>query len=130
MSDYTVPTDPADPETAGYELIVKLPTEIMAEPGVILHPLIEVLQDYTGLLGAQDAFAGMEWQDVRQVAAAVSFDITQRDNPGEFLRSRAKNVLAGSDNMPWRDRTRVARALSIAADLCGQPSHPDGTVTP
>lgn len=113
---YTVPENPADPESAAYEMIVRMPELVMAKPGRVLHPIIEVLQDYTGLLAAQDALAGLAWDDARQIAAAIAFDLCNRDEPGDFLRSRARNALSGADNMGWKDRARVARALSLAGD--------------
>lgn len=113
---YVVPENPADPEAAAYEMIVQFPAAVLAEPGVILHPLIEVLQDYAGMLQAQGAFAGLAWEDAKNVAAAVAFDLCQRDEAAEFLRWRARNVLAGADNMTWASRENVARALNVAAD--------------
>lgn len=112
-----MPENPVDVEAAAYEMIVRFPTEILTKPGRVLHPLIEVLQDYASLLGAQDAMAGMVWEDAKQVAAAIAFDLCLRDEPGEFLRKRSRNALAGADNMAWKDRARVARALSIAASV-------------
>lgn len=114
---YVVPEDPADPEAAAYELIVRFPTEILAEPGRLLHPLIEVLQDYTGMLSARDAMAGLVWADAKQIAVAIAFDLCQRDDPGGFLRLRARNAESGADNMAWHNRARAARAMQIAAEV-------------
>ena len=114
---YVAPEDPADPEAAAYELLVRFPAAVLAGPGVILHPLIEVLQDYAGMLQAQGAFAGLPWEDARNVAAAVALDLCNRDDAADFLRWRARNVLAGADNMTWRNRENVARALNVAAAM-------------
>jgi hypothetical protein len=112
---YIVPDNPADPEAAALELIVRL-------PGDIFHTdaFTTVLQDYCGALDVEGAFAGLSWADAKQVAAAVSFDVVSRANDAApFLRNRARNVLAGTDNMPWENRQRAARALNIAAAVLG-----------
>jgi hypothetical protein len=111
---YTVPDNPADPEGAALELIVRLPADILHTTRFTAE-----LQDYCGVLHAEGAFAGLTWADAKQVAAAVSFDVVTRDNAADFLRNRARNVLAGTDNMPWRSRDRAARALNIAATVLG-----------
>ena len=49
----------------------------------------------------------------------MSFDACTRDDAADFLRNRARNVLAGSDNMEWDNRERAARALNIAATVLG-----------
>ena len=59
--------------------------------------------------------AGLGWPDAKNIAAAVSFDVCTRDDAADFLRNRARNVLAGTDNMPWENREGAARALNIAA---------------
>lgn len=114
---YALPENPDDPEAAALELIVRIPTEVMAEPGRLLHPLIEVLQDFTGMLSVEGAFTGMVWPDAKQIAAAIAMDLCTRDDAGDFLRYRAGNALSGADGMVWRDRDLVARALTLAADL-------------
>ena len=120
MNDtYTPPENPADPEAAALEMIVKIPTIYLAEPGRLLHPLIEVLQDLTGLLSAAGAFTGMVWPDAKQAAAAVAFDVCLREYPAVMLRERAANAASGADGMDWQDRERAARALRIAADILG-----------
>lgn len=114
---YTIPDNPADPQAAALEMIVRFPTEVLAEPGRLLHPLIEVLQDFTGMLQAEGGFAGMVWPDAKQVAAAIAVDLCTRDDAATFLRSRADNALAGVDGMVWRDRLAVARTLNLAANV-------------
>jgi hypothetical protein len=114
-SIYEVPDNPTDPEAAALEL--RLPVEI-------LHPqfpdmLTEVLQDYCGVLDAEGAFAGLSWADAKNIAAAVSFDAVTRDDAADFMRNRARNVLAGTDNMDWENRDGAARALNIAATVLG-----------
>jgi hypothetical protein len=78
-----------------------------------------VLQDYCGVLHAEGAFAGLAWDDAKAIAAAVSWDVIARDDAADFLRNRARNALAGADNMPWVDREGAARALNIAATVLG-----------
>ena len=113
-STYTVPANPCDPEAAALDLIVQLPAQLLDT-----HAFTAVLQDLCGLLHAEGAFAGLSWDDARQVAAAVSFDVAQRDDAADFLRSRARNVLAATDNVPWQNRDGAARALNIAATVLG-----------
>ena len=42
-----------------------------------------------------------------------------RDDAEPFVGGRARNMLAGVDNMPWEDRVGVARALNSAATVLG-----------
>lgn len=79
----------------------------------------DVQQDYCGVLHAEGCFAGLTWADAKAIAAAVSFDIVTRDDAADFLRNRARNVLAGTDNMVWKNRQGAAQALSIAATVLG-----------
>jgi hypothetical protein len=81
--------------------------------------LTEILQDYCGVLHAEGAFAGLAWADAKPVAAAISFDVCNRDNAADFMRWRAGKILAGADNMPWGNREGAARALNIAATVLG-----------
>jgi hypothetical protein len=78
-----------------------------------------VLQDYASVLHAEGALAGLCWRDARHVAAAISFDVVNRDDAADFLRNRARNVLAGVDNVAWHDRDGAARALNVAAAVLG-----------
>jgi hypothetical protein len=57
-----------------------------------------------GLLGcsSEGVFAGLSWADAKQLAAPVSFDMCMRDDAEAFVRNRARNVLAGVGNMPWK----------------------------
>jgi len=114
MTTYTVPNSPADPEAAALELIVRVPAEVLHTDA-----FTPVLQDYCGVLHAEGAFAGLAWDDARRVAAAVSFDACTRDDAAAFERNRARNVLAGVDGSPWRNREGAARALNIAATVLG-----------
>ena len=114
---YTVPTNPTDVEAAALELIVRLPREVLTDE--CPDELTAALQDYAGVLHAEGAFAGLSWADAKAIAAAVSFDVMQRDDAADFLRNRARNVLAGTDNMEWHNREHAARALNIAATVLG-----------
>jgi hypothetical protein len=63
-----------------------------------------VLQDYAGALHAEGAFAGLSWAGAKNIAAAVSLEVTYRRDGAAFLRNRARNVLAGVGGMvgePW-----------------------------
>jgi hypothetical protein len=113
-TDYTVPDNPADVEAAALELIVRLPGQIMHTDA-----LTEVLQDYCGALHAEGALAGLSWADAKNVAAVVSFDVATREDAADFIYNRARNVLAGTDNMPWENREAAVRALNIAATVLG-----------
>ena len=117
MTAYTVPKHPTDPEAAALELIVRLPVEVLHPQ--FPHMLTEVLQDYCGVLPTEGAFAGLSWADAKNIAAAVSFDAVTRDGAADFIRNRARNVLAGTDNRAWHNRDGAARALNIAATVLG-----------
>jgi hypothetical protein len=91
-------------------------------PGEVLHTpadMCEVLQEFCGVLQLEGCFAGLSWADAKAIAAAVSFDAVTRDDAADFLRNRARNVLAGTDNMEWQNREGAARALNIAATVLG-----------
>jgi hypothetical protein len=118
---YDVPDNPADPETAALELIVRMPTSIsdrLTEAAYVLG-LTEILQDYCTVLDAEGAFTGLSWADAKPIAAAICFDVCNRDDAADFMRNRARNILAGTDNMVWQNREAAARALTIAASVLG-----------
>jgi len=46
-----------------------------------------VLQDYAGALHAEGAFAGLSWADAKNIAAAVSLEVTYRGDGAAFLRN-------------------------------------------
>jgi hypothetical protein len=54
----------------------------------------------------------------KNIAAAIAFGITQRDDAQEFIAKRARNVLGG-DGMMWDDQQGAYRALNIAATVLG-----------
>jgi hypothetical protein len=115
MATYTLPRSPVDPETAALDLIVRLPIDLLDAEG--LRP---VLQDYSGVLHAEGVFAGMSWADAGRVATVVAFDVCLRclrDDTADFLRDRARIVAAGTDDVAWHDRARVAQALDAAATV-------------
>ena len=111
---YKVPENPADPEAAALELIVRLPQQILHR-----DDFTPVLQDYCSILDAEEAFAYLSWADAKQVAAAVSFDIVSRDDAQEFIANRARNILSGRDGIEWDDRDGAVRAFNIAAEVLG-----------
>lgn len=111
---YAIPDNPADPEAAALELIVRMPSDVLHT-----NALMEVLQDYCGVLHAERVFTGLVWDDAKAIAAAVSFDLCTCEDAADFTRKRARNVLAGTDTMPWRNREGAARAFNIAAEVRG-----------
>jgi hypothetical protein len=40
----------------------------------------------------EGAFAGLSWPDAKNIAAAIAFDVTQRDDAVAFIRGRARRV--------------------------------------
>jgi hypothetical protein len=115
QATYTVPDSPADPEAAALELIVRMPGEVLHAPA----EMVEVLQEFCAMLQLEGCFAGLSWIDAKNIAAAVAFDACTRDDAADFLRNRARNVLAGTDNMTWQNPQGAARALNIAAMVLG-----------
>jgi hypothetical protein len=77
-----------------------------------------VLQHYAGALDAEGAFTGLSWSDAKNIAAAVAFDLTRREDAQEFIAQRARNVLGGNGAMR-DDQWAAARALNIAATVLG-----------
>lgn len=121
MTIYAVPDNPEDPEAAALELIVRVPQAILANRGelTVAARITEVLQDYCSVLDAEGCFAGLSWADAKPIATAICWDACNRDDAADFIRNRARNVLAGTDNMAWQNRERSARALNIAATVLG-----------
>jgi len=78
-ASYTVPDNPADPEAAALDLIERLPADILH-----IGAFTEVLQDYCSVPHADGAFAGLEWADARQIAAAVTWYVISRDERRRF----------------------------------------------
>ena len=112
---YIVPDNPADPETAALELIVRLTGRHVGHR----RAFTAALQNFCGLLRAEGAFTGLSWADAKAVAHAVSFDVTRCEDAAGVLRNRARDALAG-DNMLWDDPDGVAQALNIAAATLGR----------
>ena len=104
----TVLDNPAKPEAAALELIVRLPEAIMGDSGVRV-----ILQELAALLDAEAAFTGMSWHDAKHAATAIVVDALGRDDAAGCLRARAQRV--GHDGMAWDDPAKMARALSIGA---------------
>jgi hypothetical protein len=111
---YTVPDNPADPEAAALELIVRLPIDLFGHGANK-----EALQEFTALLSVEGVFAGMSWHDAKHAAAAIMFDATRLDSAVESLRQRADRVRAGTDGITWDDRDAMSRALTTAALVLG-----------
>jgi hypothetical protein len=118
---YAVPDNPTDPEDAALELIVRMPTSISGRltEAAYVSGLTEILQDYCSVLDAEGAFVGLSWLDAKPIAAAICFDVCNRDDAADFMRMRASKILGGTDSMPWDNREGAARALNIAATVLG-----------
>lgn len=104
-------TAPADPESAGLELLVQA-----AEDATGTTAFRAALQDLAGLLHAEGALAGLDWMDVRLVAGTVSFDVCTGADPGGSLRRRAAAVRGGRGPR-CVDCAGVAHALDVAATV-------------
>jgi hypothetical protein len=120
-AQYLPPDDPADPEAAALELIVRMPSSISPRLAAEAEAagLTEILQDYCSGLDVDGTFAGLSWLDAKPVAAAICFDVCNRDDAADFMRMRASTILGGSDGMVWQSREGAARALNIAATVLG-----------
>lgn len=112
---YAVPENPADPEAAALELIVRMPEVV----GVNVPSLATLLQEFTMALDVSGAFAGLSWHDAKHAAAAMTADLIERDDPAAFLRYRATLAATGEDNMAWDDRDAMVRALTVGAEVLG-----------
>lgn len=113
---YTVPENPADPEAAALELVVRLPADL-SDPRESTADVRAVFQDFAGVLSAAGAFTGMTWRDARHAAVAIVADAIYRDDGPGSLRQRAARVLDGTDNMAWDDPQRMALALTVGAEV-------------
>lgn len=107
----TTSTAPADPESAGLELLVQA-----AEDATGSAAFRAVLQDLAGALDVERALAGLAWPDARLVAAAVSFDVCTAGDPVRSLRGRAAAVRAGRGPCGI-DPAGIAQALDVAATV-------------
>ena len=116
---YTVPDQPADPETAAYELIVRVPCDLL---GGGAPELRETLQLLASALHAESAFSGMTWNDAKAVAVAVAFDALHADDIAQNLRARAHAVATTVPDengtrcgVGWNEPARAVHALEVAA---------------
>jgi hypothetical protein len=103
------------------ELIVRLPAMLLGRDS-----FTPVLQDYCSL-PCRKAFASLSWNDTRQIAAAVGFDVTQHEDAPDVMGDRARDVLAGIDGMTWQKPEGAERALNIAATVFDQLRPAPGT---
>ena len=108
-ASYTVPDNPADPEAAALDLIERLPADILHTGA-----FTEVLQDYCSVPHADGAFAGLEWADARQIAAAVSWDCVT----GEL---RVETHTARSTLFPAAPQRHCQHPLQTRASPCSEP---------
>jgi hypothetical protein len=115
MAAYAVPDQPADPQAAALELIVRMPEAVTGDAGTR-----EILQELTAMLDVEGAFTGMSWNDAKHAAVAIVVDALNRDDAHTFLRARARRARDGSDGMVWDDPAKMARALTIGATILGR----------
>lgn len=78
-------------------------------PELVLDRLRPVLQDYAGALDAEGAFTGLSWSDAKNIAAAVAFDLTQRDDAQEFIAQRPAPSWAATARCGTTSRVRRGR---------------------
>lgn len=107
----TTSTAPADPESAGLELLVQA-----VEDATGSTAFRAVLQDLAGLLHAEGALSGLAWVDARLVAGTVSFDVCTATDPVGSLRRRAAAVRA-CRGPRCVDPAGIAQALDVAATV-------------
>jgi len=110
---YTVPDNPADPEAAALELIVRMPDIV----GRSTPHLREVVRELSMLLEIERAFEGLSWHDAKHAAVAIIADAMSQDDPVAFLRYRAVLAAAGEDRMAWDDRDAMVRAFEVGAKV-------------
>lgn len=111
---YTPPTNPADPEAAALEMIVRVPGQVLDPDN---QPPLDLLQELALVLQFEGAFTGLSWHDARHAAAAIVVDFLTRDDAVAFLHMRADRARDGSDGMTWDDAAAVSRAMTIGAKV-------------
>jgi hypothetical protein len=75
------PRQPTNPEAAALELIARMRRQsLTAKRSDFISGLTEILQDYCGILLAEGAFTGLSWSDAKPIAAAICFDVCNRDD--------------------------------------------------
>jgi hypothetical protein len=109
VPDYAIPDPDADPENAALQLIIRLPAKILHTDRRAL-----VWHAYAAVLAEEHAFQGLGWPDAKLCASMIAAAIT-RPGAGDVLCNHARDALAGTDGIAWRNRERVARAFVIAA---------------
>jgi len=89
---------------------------------------VEDLDDDLGMiLSREGCFAGLCWPDARRVAAAICQELVGGELSGvgksgsvaDRLLNRARDALAHTDGVVWRDKDRVVQAFTIAATTLG-----------
>jgi hypothetical protein len=110
VPDYAIPDPDADPENAALQLIIRLPAKILHTDRRAL-----VWHAYAAVLAEEHAFQGLGWPDAKLCASMIAAAIT-RPGAADVLLNHARDALAGTDGIAWRNRDLVARAFVIAAD--------------
>jgi hypothetical protein len=109
VPDHIILDPDADPENAALQLIIRLPAKILHS-----ESLSHVWHAYAAVLAEEHAFTGLGWPDAKLCASMIAAAITRPDAP-DVLRNHARDALAGTDRIAWRNRDLVARAFVIAA---------------
>lgn len=112
---YTPPDNPADPEAAALDLIVRLPGAVLGRD----WPPLDVLQEFAQVLQIEGALAGMSWHDAKHAAVAIIADVMNQADAAAALLRRADRALDGSDGMSWNDPAAMSRALTVGAKVLG-----------
>ena len=112
---YVVPDNPAEPEAAALELIVRLPSQIIGRD----WPPLDVLQSLAAWLQIERAFADLSWHDAKHAAVAIIADLVNHDEPARHLMRRADRAIDGSDGIRWDHPVAMSRAMSIGAMVMG-----------
>ncbi len=84
-SVYEVPDNPADVEAAALDLLAHMPGEVFNAPDA----MTAVLQEFCGMLQLEGRFAGLTWDDAKNVAAAACTAAGPSSSKGTHRRRRA-----------------------------------------
>jgi hypothetical protein len=91
-----------------------MPTSISARltEAAYVSGLTEILQDYCSVLDAEGEFTGLCWLDAKPVAAAICFDVCNRDDAADFLRATGR-----ATSLPARTACRGTTATASRGAL-------------
>ena len=78
-----------------------------------------VLAAYIAVLADEHVFNDMVWPDARALARIIADVLADTGDPVAALLSYARDTLAGTDRVVWRDRVLVTAAFVTAANALG-----------